>query len=54
MKDMSRIDAGILPEDILSDKEIVRSLPFFFRTVRSDKPTAKELDKLIDMIKKGE
>ena len=52
MKDLANIDAGIIPEDIRSDEEVLKALPMFFRTVRSDKPTAEELDKLINMIKK--
>lgn len=52
MKDLANIDAGIIPEDIRSDEEVLKALPVFFRTVRSDKPTAEELDKLIDLIKK--
>jgi transcriptional regulator with XRE-family HTH domain len=52
MKDMANIDAGIIPEDIRSDERIVKALPMFFRTMRSDKPTAEDLDKLIDMIRK--
>jgi transcriptional regulator with XRE-family HTH domain len=52
MKDLANIDAGIIPEDIRSDAEVLKALPMFFRTIRSDKPTAEELDKLIDMIKK--
>lgn len=52
MKDLANIDAGIIPYDIRSDEEVLKALPMFFRTVRSDKPTAEELDKLIQMIKK--
>ncbi len=52
MKDLANIDAGIIPEDIRSDEQVLKALPMFFRTMRSDKPTAEELDKLIDMIKK--
>ncbi len=52
MKDLANIDAGIIPDDIRSDADILKALPMFFRTIRSDKPTAEELDKLIDMIKK--
>mgnify|MGYP001260691161 FL=1 len=52
MKDMANIDAGIIPDDIRSNEEVLKALPMFFRTIRSDKPTAEELDKLIDMIKK--
>ena len=52
MKDKANIDAGIIPEDILSDEKVINSLPIFFRTIRSEKPTPGDLDKLIDMIKK--
>jgi transcriptional regulator with XRE-family HTH domain len=52
MKDLANIDAGIIPEDIRSDEEVLKALPMFFRTMRSDKPTPEELDKLIDLIKK--
>ena len=52
MRDLANIDAGIIPDDIRSDADILKALPMFFRTMRSDKPTAEELDKLIDMIKK--
>ena len=51
MKDLSRIGAQMLPEDIATDRRIVNALPLFFRTVRSDKPTAEELDRLIELIK---
>ena len=53
MKDKAQIDAGIIPEDILSDEETVKSLPMFFRTIRSEKPTPEELDQLIQIIRKG-
>ena len=53
LKDMAQIDAGIIPEDILSDEQTVRSLPMFFRTIRSEKPTPEELDHLIQIIRKG-
>ena len=52
MKDLANIGAGIIPRDILSAEGMLRSLPIFFRTLRSDKPTSKELDELISMIRK--
>ena len=52
MKDKANIDAGIIPEDIMSDEKVLNSLPIFFRTIRSEKPTPEELDKLIAIIKK--
>jgi transcriptional regulator with XRE-family HTH domain len=53
MEDLASIGAGIIPEDIRSDERVLKSLPMFFRTLRSDKPSSKELDKLIEMVRKG-
>ena len=53
LKDQANIDAGIIPKDLLSDKDVLNSLPMFFRTIRSEKPTPEELDKLIEKIRKG-
>ena len=52
MKDRAELDVGNIPKDIRSDKELIGQLPMFFRTVRSEKPSAEELDKLIDIIRK--
>ncbi|MBW1739180.1 MAG: helix-turn-helix transcriptional regulator [Deltaproteobacteria bacterium] len=49
--DKASIDAGIIPKDILSDRETLNALPMFFRTVRSEKPTPEELEKLIKKIR---
>jgi len=51
LKDKAAIDAGIIPKDILSDQETLNLLPMFFRTVRSEKPTAEEIEKLIEKIR---
>ena len=53
MRDKANIDAGIIPEDMRADEKVMNSLPMFFRTLRSEKPTPEELDRLIDMIRKG-
>ena len=50
--DKARIDAGIIPPDILSDEEIVKALPLFFRTLRSERPTEEELNSLIENIRR--
>lgn len=52
MKDLASVDAGMIPKDILSEESVLKSLPVFFRTLRSDKPTAEELNELISMIRK--
>ena len=53
LTDKAHIDAGIIPPDILSDEEVVKALPLFFRTLRSEKPAEEELNKLIEDIRKG-
>lgn len=49
--DEAKIAQGIIPQDILSDKNIVKHLPAFFRTLRNEKPTKEEIDKLIELIR---
>ena len=53
MKDKADIDKGNIPSDIRSDKELLAYLPMFFRTIRSEKPSAEDLDNLIELIRKG-
>jgi transcriptional regulator with XRE-family HTH domain len=49
--DEASLAQGIIPQDILSQDNIVDFLPAFFRTLRNKKPTKKEIDRLIDLIK---
>lgn len=49
--DEASIAQGIIPQDILSQKNAVKSLPAFFRTVRNKRPTKEEIDKLIELIR---
>jgi transcriptional regulator with XRE-family HTH domain len=51
--DLARIGAGVIPDYIMSDKEVVEVLPIFFRTVGSVKPTKEELEEFIKTIKRG-
>jgi len=51
--DLAHISAGVLPPDLLSDEELVKSLPIFLRTVRNVQPTKEQLDNLIDLMRKG-
>ncbi len=41
-----------MPEELMSDKKIAKSLPMFFRTIRADKPSPKEVRELIRLFKK--
>lgn len=49
--DEANLAQGIVPQDILSQDNIVDFLPAFFRTLRNKKPTKKEIDRLAELIK---
>ena len=51
--DLAAAGRGIIPKDLLSDQEVVKMLPAFFRTLRGQKPTEEEMKKLIEKIKKS-
>ncbi len=50
--DLASVDSGNIPNYIISDKEVMKALPIFFRTVGSVKPSYDELNELIQSIKK--
>ncbi len=50
--DLASIERGRIPNYIMSEKELVKSLPIFFRTVGSVKPSSEELQILINNLKK--
>lgn len=49
--DLANIAQGIIPDYIMQEKDLVMALPAFFRTARNEKPTKKEIDDLINLIK---
>jgi transcriptional regulator with XRE-family HTH domain len=49
----ANVDAGIIPDYIMSDEKVIQSLPAFFRTVGNVKPTKKEIEELIRSLKNG-
>jgi hypothetical protein len=51
--DLAAADRGIIPKDLMSDHEVVKMLPAFFRTLRGQKPTEEEMAKLADKIRKS-
>ena len=50
--DLASVDAGIIPRYITSDKQVLKSLPIFFRTIGSVKPSPEEIASLINTLKK--
>ena len=51
--DLAAADRGIIPKDIMSDREAVKMLPAFFRTLRGQKPTEAEMKNLAEKIRKS-
>jgi len=49
--DEANVAQGIIPQDILSQDNVVEYLPAFFRTLRNRKPTKEEIDRLIELIR---
>jgi len=49
--DLAATDRGIIPHDLMSDEEVVKILPSFFRTMRGQKPTEEEMRKIVEKIK---
>ncbi len=50
--DLAATTQGIIPKDILSDHELKKSLPLFFRTLRGQKPTPEEMKRIAEKIRK--
>ena len=49
--DYAAVDAGRIPDYVLKDEELVEKLPAFFRTLSDNKPTEKELENLIKLLR---
>lgn len=39
-----------IPDELYSNEEVVSALPVFFRTLKGDKPSEEELDKIIKLL----
>ena len=50
--DLACVEAGKLPKE-LTEKQIVKRMPFLFRTIRGKKISKQTLDKLINIIKES-
>ena len=49
--DLAAANSGIIPRDLMSDEEVLKVLPNFFRALRGQKPTEKELLNLVEKIR---
>jgi transcriptional regulator with XRE-family HTH domain len=50
--DTARTDVGRIPEEILANKEIAAQLPLVFRTLKGQKLTGEQLEKLARELEK--
>jgi transcriptional regulator with XRE-family HTH domain len=50
--DIARTDLGRIPEEILANKDIVTHLPLVFRTLKGQKLTGEQLEKLARELKR--
>ncbi len=51
--DLAAADQGIVPADIMQDKDLVKVLPVFFRTLRGEKPTTTESRRIAEKIRRA-
>lgn len=51
--DLAAASQGRIPEDILSEEELVAKLPLVFRTLRNERPTEEQLEKLIEIVREA-
>jgi transcriptional regulator with XRE-family HTH domain len=51
--DLAAAETGRIPEDILSDEEVVAKLPLLFRTLRGEKIPDEKLNELVKKIREA-
>lgn len=51
--DLAATERGRIPEDLMSDSEVVDKLPAFFRTMRGKQLSPEQLDELIARIRRS-
>lgn len=47
----ANVAQGIIPSEIMAEKDLVAALPAFFRTLKNRKPNKEEIDNMINLIK---
>lgn len=51
--DSAAADRGILPQDLMSEEEVVKALPVLFSMLRRTKPTEEDLNRLMDKMRRS-
>jgi len=53
MRDRAFVDNGRIPEELLSDEEIMARLPVLLRTVKNQRLDSEQIDRLIQMLREA-
>ena len=51
--DLADLARGEIPKDVLSDEELLKKLPIFFRSIRGAELTGEQLDDLIQKVREA-
>jgi transcriptional regulator with XRE-family HTH domain len=51
--DKATIARGVIPEEIMNNDELLAHVPIFFRTIKGQKPSKEDLEKLIELLKRS-
>lgn len=51
--DLASVSRGEIPPDVLEDKELAEALPLIFRTMRGDKISDEQFEKLKEIVKEA-
>ena len=51
--DLAAAEAGRIPQDILSDEEVVEKLPILFRALRREGSWDEKLDELVEKVREA-
>lgn len=50
--DLAAVDAGTIPNDIMSDEVLLERVPLLFRAARGEKLSSQQIDELLALIRK--
>jgi len=49
---MAAAERGLVPQDLMTEPEVIELLPVFFRTLRGQKASPEEMRALVDKLKR--
>lgn len=51
--DLAAATRGEIPEELMEDEDVVRHLPVFFRSLRGQRVSEEQLQKLLDLLRRS-